>query len=68
VLTTGHTTTTGVLSVLADTTLTGRDVATARLLCQQPWNNDISAVAVVLVVLRVRHPSRSAPGIRRAIP
>lgn len=29
VLTTGHTTTTGVLAVLADTTLTGRDVATA---------------------------------------
>ena len=29
VLTTGHTTTTGVLAVLANTTLTGRDVATA---------------------------------------
>ncbi len=29
VLTTGHTTTTRVLSVLADTTVTGRDVATA---------------------------------------
>lgn len=29
VLTTGHTTTTGVLAVLADTTLTGRDVTTA---------------------------------------
>jgi hypothetical protein len=29
VLTTSHTTTTGVLAVLADTTLTGRDVATA---------------------------------------
>jgi hypothetical protein len=29
VLTTGHTTTTGVLAVLADTTVTGRDVATA---------------------------------------
>ena len=29
VLTTGHTTTTWVLPVLADTTLTGRDVATA---------------------------------------
>lgn len=28
VLTTGHTTTTGVLAVLADTTVTGRDVAT----------------------------------------
>ena len=29
VLTTGHTTTTGVLSVLANTTVTGRDVAAA---------------------------------------
>jgi hypothetical protein len=29
VLTTGHTTTTGMLAVLADTTVTGRDVATA---------------------------------------
>lgn len=28
VLTTGHTTTTGMLSVLANTTVTGRDVAT----------------------------------------
>lgn len=28
VLTTGHTTTTGMLAVLADTTVTGRDVAT----------------------------------------
>lgn len=31
VLTTSHTTTTGMLSVLADTTVTGRDVATAIL-------------------------------------
>ena len=29
VLTTGHTTTTGMLAVLADTTVTGRDVTTA---------------------------------------
>jgi hypothetical protein len=29
VLTTSHTTTTGMLAVLADTTVTGRDVATA---------------------------------------
>lgn len=30
VLTTGHTTATGVLAVLANTTMTGRDVAAAR--------------------------------------
>jgi hypothetical protein len=31
VLTTGHTTTTGVLAVLSDTTVTGRDMAAARV-------------------------------------
>lgn len=39
VLTTGHTTTTGVLSVLADTTVTGRDVAAAVEILSVKWYN-----------------------------
>lgn len=44
VLTTGHTTTTGMLAVLADTTVTGRDVATA-----------IKIVSIVFLVEQVIH-------------
>lgn len=61
VLTTGKTATTGVLAVLANTTTTGRDVATAvkKILAHVPWSYLRAAVAAWW------QPSRLKPSLER---